>query len=140
MFYTDILMKRWVTLLLCLLVVPALFAVEHPYQPGKVVDIEQKANTRVLYYLVNTPVTQDDPYYEVSVASGGTTYVGQFTPRHAADTLPEDLTVNSDVQIRIDKRHMFLKRPSGGELDLVIIKRSPAGADTGKKPTAPPKN
>ncbi len=49
-------------------------AVEKPYQTGKIVDVQRKVETRVLYYLVNTPVTQDDPYYEVSVRLGTTVY------------------------------------------------------------------
>jgi hypothetical protein len=101
----------------------AVSAVQRPYEDGKVLDIQQKMNTRVLYYQVNTPITQDDPYYEVSVQVGSTIYVGQYTPRHSSDTLPDDLTVTSPVQVRMEKRHMFLKRPGGSELDLVITKR-----------------
>jgi hypothetical protein len=99
--------------------------------------VQQKVNTRVLYYQVNTPVTQDDPYYEVSVQLGDTTYVGQFTPRHASDTLPEDLVVAADVEARIEKRHMFLKRPSGLEMDLPIVKKFPSKPATESKPAIP---
>ena len=109
MFYTQYQMKRGLILLLCMVALPALAAVTNQYQKGKVVDVQQKVNTRVLYYQVNTPITQDDPYYEVSVQLGDTTYVGQFTPRHASDTLPEDLVVAADVEARIDKRHMFFE-------------------------------
>ncbi len=35
----------------------------------KIITVEKKFHERVLYYLVNTPVTQDDPYYELSAAS-----------------------------------------------------------------------
>jgi hypothetical protein len=141
MFYTVNLMKRCATLALCcFLALPALAAIENQYQKGKVVDVQQKVNTRVLYYQVNTPITQDDPYYEVSVQVGDTTYVGQYTPRHAKDTLPEDVVVSADVQVRLEKRHMFLKRSSGDELDLPIIKRTGAKADSEKKPMMPAKN
>jgi hypothetical protein len=139
MFYTDYFMKRCLILLLCMVALPALAAVTNQHQKGTVVDVQQKVNTRVLYYQVNTPVTQDDPYYEVSVQLGDTTYVGQFTPRHAKDTLPEDLVVSSDVEARIDKRHMFLKRPSGTELDLPVIKKFPSKPVAESKP-APAKD
>ena len=137
MFYTQYFMKRGLIPWLCVLVLPTLAAVTNQYQKGKIVDVEQKVNTRVLYYQVNTPVTQDDPYYEISVQLGDTTYVGQFTPRHASDSLPEDLVVSADVEARIDKRHMFLKRPSGAELDLPVVKKFPSKSITDSKPAAP---
>lgn len=133
MFYTGISMKVGMVAALYCILLPLLFAVEHPYQAATVVDIQQKVNTRILYYQVNTPVTQDDPYYELSLRLGGTDWVGQYTPRHTSDTLPDDLVVDSSVQVRMEKRHMFLKRPNGGELDLVIVKHSPAKSGvTGK--------
>jgi hypothetical protein len=132
---------KWLSgLLLFCGMLPGLFAVESPYLPGKVIDIQQKMNTRVLYYLVNTPVTQDDPYYEVSVQLNSVTYVGQYTPRHAADTLPGDLAIDSAVQVRIDKRHMFLKSRGGRELDLIVIKRSVAKPEADKAQAAPARN
>jgi hypothetical protein len=137
MFYTQYQMKRSLILLFCMLALPALAAVTNQYQKGKVVDVQQKVNTRVLYYQVNTPITQDDPYYEVSVQLGDTTYVGQFTPRHASDALPEDLVVTADVEARIDKRHMFLKRPSGVDMDLPVVKKFPSKPVTDSKPAAP---
>ena len=123
--YTSGLMKRPAfALILLFSAISAVFAVQQPYEDGNVIDIQQKVNTRILYYQVNTPITQDDPYYEVSVQVGPTIYVGQYTPRHTSDTLPEDMTVTAPVQVRIDKRHMFVKRPGGSELDLTITKRT----------------
>ncbi len=68
-------------------------AAEKTYQTGKIVDIQQKKTTRVLYYQVNTPITKDEPYYEVSVQVKDTIYVGDYTPRHSADTLPDEWNV-----------------------------------------------
>jgi hypothetical protein len=134
MLYTDLLMKRFSQFLVCwLFVLPAAFAAETPFQPGKIVDIEQKVNTKVLYYLVNTPVTKDEPYFDVSVLVGDTTYIGEYTPRHANDTLPEDFKINSPVQIRVEKRRMYLKGPASGEVELVVIKRLGPKLETDKK-------
>jgi len=127
-------MKRFARTLVCwFLVLPAAFAVENPFQSGKIVDIEQKVNTKVLYYLVNTPVTKDEPYFDVSVLVGDTTYIGEYTPRHANDTLPEDLKINSAVQIRVEKRRMYLKGPANEEVALVLIKRLGPKPETDKK-------
>ena len=107
----------------------SLYAIEKQYQTGKIVEVQQKAHTRVLYYLVNTPVTQDDPYYEVCLQFKDMIYVGEYIPRHASDTLPEDWKVGSELQARRDKHHMFVKRPGGAELDLIIIKRVSASPE-----------
>ena len=132
--------RKALNLVFLFTVASAVSAVQRPYEDGKVMDIQQKMNTRVLYYQVNTPITQDDPYYEVSVLVGSTIYVGQYTPRHSSDTLPDDLTVSSPVQVRTEKRHMFLKRPGGSELDLVITKRVAAKPGDVKTPASPSSN
>src|ERR1700674_3950765 len=87
-----ILMKRIVAsaaLLTVLLFFPNLHAAEKQFETGRIVTVEKKFHTRVLYYLVNTPVTQDDPYYEVSLQLGDMVLLTEFTPRHAADDLPD---------------------------------------------------
>jgi len=108
------------------ILVPSL-AVEKPYQTGRIVKVEQKTRTRVLYYLVNTPVTKDDPYYEVSIRFGNQICVGEYTPRHAADALPAEWKSGGEVQVRLEKHHMFVKG-RGVDWDLVIVKRLQAAA------------
>jgi hypothetical protein len=117
-------MKYGLILLLAALANPGLYAAEKPYQTGKIVDVQQKTNTRILYYQVNTPVTKDEPYYEVSVQVKDTIYVGDYAPRHAAETLPEEWAVpQAEVRLRLEKHYMFLTRPAGTELQFVITKR-----------------
>jgi hypothetical protein len=131
-------MKWCLTLVLAAIAVPAVRAIERPYQPGKIISVQQKEHTRILYYLVNTPVTQDDPYYEVSVQLRDTVYITEYTPRHQEDTLPEDWTADTDIQARLDKQHLFVKRPNGFEIDLVVVKRT-AGPRKASEPTPPKK-
>ena len=110
-----------------------LHATEKQYQTGRIVTVEKKFHERVLYYLVNTPVTQDDPYYEVSLQLGNTVLQTEFTPRHAADELPDGWIENAEVQMKItDKHHVSVKQAGGTELQLVIVKRTP-----GAEPAAP---
>ncbi|MCU1296884.1 MAG: hypothetical protein JWO91_1162 [Acidobacteriaceae bacterium] len=97
---------------------------------GKVVDIQQKTHTRVLYYQVDTPVTQDDPYYEISVQIKKVVYVGEYAPRHAVDTLPEEWKAGADIKVRLEKHYMFLERPEGRELQLQLVKHVPAKAQS----------
>jgi hypothetical protein len=117
-------MKWCFVLLLAAVAIPGMRAVEKQYQTGRIVDIQQKTNTRILYYLVNTPVTKDEPYFEVSVQVKDTIYVGDYTPRHAAETLPEEWNVpQAEVRLRLEKHYMFLMRPAGTEMQFVITKR-----------------
>ena len=101
-----------------------LYAVEKTYQQATITDIQQKVNTRVVYWVVNTPITKDEPYFEVSVQLKDTLYVGRYIPRHADDTLPEEWKSGFAVAARIEGRHLFLKRPSGTEIQFAIIKQT----------------
>ena len=112
-------------LLAALLPLPVLRAAEKQYVPGQIVTVEKKFHERVLYYLVNTPVTQDDPYYELSLRSGDLVFLTEYTPRHAADELPEGWTGGSKVEMKVtDKHHVTVRQPEGIELQLLIVKRT----------------
>jgi len=114
-------------LLLCAIFLPlTLNAAENAYQVSKIVNIQQKTRSRVLYYQVDTPVTQDDPYYEISVQLKNVIYTGEYTPRHAADTLPEDWKTGTDLKIRLEKHYIFLERSEGREMQLRLVKNTAA--------------
>ena len=130
-------MKYFFFLLLATLATPGFYAAEKLYQTGKIVDIQQKKTTRILYYQVDTPVTKDEPYYEVSVRVKDTVYVGDYSPRHSADTLPEEWNVpQAEVRLRLEKHYMFLRRPAGTELQFVITKRIAAAPAQNPEPSS----
>lgn len=125
-------------LLLAFLFLPlTLFAAENPYQTGKIVDIQRKNQSRILYYQVDTPVTQDEPYYEISVQLKNVIYVGDYATRHAADTLPEDWQVGADLKVRLEKHYMFLQRSEGRELQFTLVKHkvAPVATPAVERPT-----
>ncbi len=110
------------------LLLPLIWAVEGPFETGKILDIEQKTHSRVLYYLVNMPITEDDPYYEVTVRVKDKVYVGQYSPVHAKQTLPADWQIDSAIQARLEKHYVFLKQAGEPEVQLVIVKQMSAAA------------
>jgi hypothetical protein len=112
-----------VVLLLLLSAGTGLFAVENGRQSFTIVRAEQKTRDRVVYYVVNTPLYREDPYFEVEVCAGGTILVGEYEPRHAGEMLPTTWTPGAHVQGRVDKRHLFLRRPNGTDLVFVITRR-----------------
>jgi hypothetical protein len=101
------------------------FAVERAYQTGILVSALQKTHTRVLYYIVNTPVEQEDPYFEVSVRVNDVTYVGEYTPQHRSETLPDNWKPDEPVRVRLEKHYMFMQRPNGSEMKFVIDSQTP---------------
>jgi hypothetical protein len=121
-------MKRVVAatvFILSTLVLPGLCAVRKPqYQAARIVDVQHKAHTRVLYYLVNTPVTQDDPYYEISLQVGTILYVVEYTPVHDSQMLPEDWKPGATVQARVQKHAIYLLRAEGTEVKCGVIRHS----------------
>ena len=127
-----------VTLLAAMLPLTVLRAAEKQYVAGQIITVEKKFHERVLYYLVNTPVTQDDPYYKLSLQAGDLLLQTEFTPRHAADELPEGWKDGSKVEMKItDKHHVMVRQPDGIELQLLITKRTMgAGQSTAPRPAS----
>jgi hypothetical protein len=124
MLYTELGMKRIAaTTLVFVGLAFSLLAVEPQYQDGVILRVERKTNTRVLYYIVNTPITEDEPYYEVSLRLKDTIYVARYTPRHPDETLPEGWRAGSSVPARVDGRHLLIKRTGGADWMFVIAKR-----------------
>jgi hypothetical protein len=132
-------MKRTGCALIVVFLFGSAFAVQNPYLDGTIVDVQKRVNTRVLYYIVNTPVTRDDPYYEIRVNVQGTVYTAQYTPRHADDTFLDEYASETKIQAKVEKRHLFLKQHSGNDLDLIIVKRGSAEKGKGTADAIPAK-
>jgi len=127
-------MRRWDVLSALILLCCAVLASDATpqYQKGKLVSLEQKKRSRVLYYQVNTPVTKEDPYYEIGVDANGTTYIGEYDPRHEDDTPPDSWKIGDPIEVRLEKHYIYLKQPGSGDMKLEIIKHfaTPADAST----------
>ena len=115
-------------------------AVEKPargrkYEKATISAVQQKTNTRILYYVVNTPITKDEPYYEVGLQTKDTKYLARYTPRHTADTLDESWKADASVNVRVDGRHLFIQRDNGMETAFVIVKHT--ALDVGQADSKP---
>lgn len=128
-------MKPVRSIVVILLVTTLALAAENRFQPATVLSIEKKTTMRVLYYVVNTPITRDDPYYDISVQLRDVVYAGRYTPRHKDDELPDDWKTGATVQARIQGHHLFLKFDAGPEVEFVMTKKKPALAEQ-SHPTA----
>ena len=119
----------WILLLVALVAVPGVLAAQKPYAAGKLLDVQQKTRDKVDMYIVNTPVTTAVPYFEVTLELGGMNYIAEYTPRHTAEELPDAWRVGESVEGRVEKHHLFLKRPDGSEMQWLITKHSPVKKD-----------
>jgi hypothetical protein len=125
--YLTVMKRNYILfLLLGLAALPAFCALRARYETGKIVAVEQKTRTRVLYYLVNTAVEKEEPYYEISVQVGDMIYTGEYSPRHATDSPPDDWTPGASVEAKIDKHYVFIKRPYEDDLRLLTSRHVPA--------------
>ena len=60
----------------------------------------------------------------VEVRAGEIILVGEYEPRHAAETLPERWKPGTTVKGRVERRNLYLRRPNGTDLKLEIVKRT----------------
>jgi hypothetical protein len=113
--------------LLALLLPSAVLAAVHPqYSQAKLIEVERKTREKVNMYLVNTPVSTEVPYYQITVRLNQTDYKAEYTPRHPEEELPEAWVEGANVMVRTEKHHLILQRPDGSELQWILLKRSPA--------------
>ena len=110
----------------CLLIAPFSWSAQPQYTSAKLTHVERKTRERVDMYLVNTPVSTEVPYFEIVVQLNQTDYTAQFTPRHSEEELPAEWVAGADIQVRLEKHALFLKRPEGTELRWTVVKKTPA--------------
>jgi hypothetical protein len=104
-----------------------------PYQTGKLISITDSSSNRVIGNSQNgSVVTVTDVEYRLSVQLGDITYVGSYWPRTRWSYSPTDFIVNDPVQIKIDGKHMYIKRLDGKELKTTVIQRIRARSDSKK--------
>ena len=120
--------KRLLSLLLLLLGV-GLYAVESGEQPMTIVRAETKARDRVVAWVNDTPIYQQDPYFEVAVRAGTKLLEAERDPEHPFEMLPVFWKPGVKVQGRISGHSLYLKRPNGTEMRFVIVKRSTVPAE-----------
>jgi hypothetical protein len=100
-----------------------LFAVENGRQTLLIIRAEQKVHDRIVYYVVNTPIYREQPYFEVELQVSDALLVAEYEPTKLGEALPESWKPGAMVQGRVRGRHIWLRRPNGTELRFVITER-----------------
>ena len=120
-------MRRGLLLtLLLLLCWTVAYSVEGGEQRMTIVSAETKLRDRVVAWVNDTPIYNQDPYFEVTVRAGQKVFRAERDPEHPYEMLPVFWRPGVTVQGRVQGHSLYLKRPNGAEMRFVILKRSTA--------------
>ena len=118
-------MKRiWPILFLVLACLP-LVAADSPWQYGRIADVSKSVTVKTRAWVVNTPITEDEITYTISVHWQDKIIVGTYelTPEESAP--PEEWTTNYPVKVQLAGDRIYLRAPTG-ELRLHVVRRKNA--------------
>ncbi len=113
-----------------------MWAVEKAEQTGTVVTVERKINSRVLGYVVNSPIIREEPYYEIGLESEGFFFLGQYDPRTPEEELPDTWAVGKTLRMRVRGHRILLERAGRSEAELTLLKHKPLSPAGETKPKA----
>jgi hypothetical protein len=105
-----------------------MYAVQNGEMTMTILRAEEKKRDRVVAWVHDTPIYQQDPYFEVAVRAGDQVLEGEYEPQSQWETLPEFWKSGVQVQGRVRGHSLFLKRPNGVEIRFVILKHTAASA------------
>jgi hypothetical protein len=111
------------TVLACMvLTCMPLLAADSPWQYGRIEDVSKSATTKTKAWVVNTPITEDETTYTVSVHVQDKIIIGTYdlTPEQTAP--PEEWTTNYPVKVQLVADRIYLRAPTG-DLSLHIVRR-----------------
>jgi hypothetical protein len=109
-----------------LLLAPAWCSSNPAWQPGRIVDVQKDVTTKTLYWLANTPVTEDETTYTVSVHLKDKILTGVYESGRVQGPPPEEWVKDRAVNLQIDGDTMYLRAPTGSSFKLKIVKRKTA--------------
>jgi len=122
-------MRRGLLVALLLLGLGAgMYAVESGELTMTIVRAEQKTRDRVVAWVNDTPIYQEDPYFAVTVRAGDKLLDAAYEPVRQWETLAVFWKPGVEVQARDRGHSLFLKRPNGAEIRFVILKRTAVSA------------
>ena len=120
--------RQWLVALLVPVLTVALQGVEPGEIPMSIVRAEQVLRDQVVAWVNDTPIFQQELFFEVSVKVGDKILQGEYQPNSVWESLPVFWQPGTEVQGRVHGHSLFLKRPNGVEIRFVILKRTPASA------------
>jgi hypothetical protein len=100
-------------------------------QPGVMLSVEKKSRSRTQYYIVNTPVGVEEPYFEAEIDSAGFVYTAEYEPKNAQEEIPDGCLAGQAVKVRVDRRLLFVQcLDSTTEMRWQIQKKKQSAPDS----------
>ena len=104
-------MRRLLSAILLLASVPLLAADSWLY--GRIADVQKSVNTRTQAWVVNTPITEDEVTYILSVHVGDRLLTGSYQPTSDETPPPEEWTTNYPVKVLVVGDVIEVRGPTG---------------------------
>ncbi|HEX3320042.1 MAG TPA: PEGA domain-containing protein [Terriglobales bacterium] len=104
----------------------ALYAAD--WQVGRIQSVRKDVASKTLYYVVNTPVTEDVTTYTVAVHVNDKLVTGFYEQDKVQDAPPSAWTETTPVWVRIEDKTMWLKGATSDEIKLTVSKSKPTAA------------
>lgn len=117
---------RWLIPCVCFVLVSSVWSAD--WQVGRIEQVKKDVASKPLYYIVNTPVTEDIVTYTISVHVNKQIVTGYYELDKSQAEPPEEWTENTPVWIQIQDKNMYLKSATSGEFKLTAVKSKPAPA------------
>ncbi|MBI1739673.1 MAG: PEGA domain-containing protein [Acidobacteriales bacterium] len=118
-------MKR-VLLIVCVLIgCGRLTAADSPWQYGRIADVRKSVTTKTKAWVVNTPITEDEIVYTISVHVLDKILVGNYELTPEGSPPPEEWTTNYPLRVQVVGDNLYLRAPTG-DLRLHIVRRKNA--------------
>jgi len=94
------------------------------WKTGTLVSITDSSSNRIIGNSQTGAVqTVTDIEYRLSVVVDGMIYVGSYWPRWKWSYAPTDFVINDPVDISVNGKEMYIRRPKGQELKTKVIQR-----------------
>jgi hypothetical protein len=115
---------RWLIPCACFVLVSFVWSAD--WQVGRIEQVKKDVTSKPLYYIVNTPVTEDIVTYTISVHVNKQIVTGYYELDKSQAEPPEEWTGNTPVWIQIQDKNLYLKSATSGEFKLTAVKSRPA--------------
>ncbi|HEY7096701.1 MAG TPA: hypothetical protein VH437_08260 [Terriglobales bacterium] len=112
-------------ILLALSVLSGTAAAQQPYQPATLLSVEKKVQSTPMSWVWDTAATWSDTVrYDLRIQVAGQVFTAQYIPDVQPDgPIPEEWKPDRSLQIRTDKRTLFIKLSYDREIETRILKR-----------------
>jgi hypothetical protein len=119
-------MKKLSAIPLLILLAPALWAADSPWQTARIVDVKTTTNTRTTTWVVNTPILDEETVCTVRIHLKNKIVQGTYTLNKSQAPPPPEWTKHTPVRVQLLGDRMILRAPVGDDYQLRVVSTKPA--------------